>query len=71
MTGPGRSIRDVIEGATLPYELGRVARRYLRATPEYERARVEGRSRAWLDAESLSLGYALAEVVRERVGEFQ
>jgi hypothetical protein len=60
-------IGNVITDATMPYALARAVAPYLKRTPEYEQARAEKRSRAWLEAESMSLGYALAEVVRARL----
>jgi hypothetical protein len=57
----------VITGTVMPYALARTAVPYLKRTPEYEQARAEKRSRAWLAAESLSIGYAMAEVLRARL----
>lgn len=51
----------------MPYALGTAVKRYLKQTPEYEQARAEGRSREWLDRESQSLGYLLAETIQQRL----
>lgn len=59
--------RKVLDSALMPYALARAAAPYLKATPEYEQARVEHRSREWLKRESLSAGYAMAEVLRARL----
>lgn len=60
-------IARAIDRATMPHTLATSVKRYLKKTSEYEQARAEGRSRAWLEAEALSLGHALAEVVNERL----
>jgi hypothetical protein len=60
-------IRRAITDATAPYTLAQAVRPILKGTPEYEQAYREKRSRRWLEAEALSLGYALAEVVQQRL----
>lgn len=64
-----QQVRRRLTDATLQMTLARAVVPILRATPEYEAARAERRAKKWLDAESLSLGYALAEVVRARLDD--
>lgn len=71
MATTNSSVGRAINEATMPYALARAAVPYLKATPEYEQARKEKRSRKWLDDESLSVGYALAEVLRDRLGALE
>lgn len=56
-----------VREATLPFAMASAARPYLRDTPEYEVARSERRAKEWLERESMSLGYAMAEVVTMRL----
>lgn len=69
--GPARNeaIRDALRTATLPYTMARAVRPVLKQTPEYEQALAEGRSRKWLEVESISLGHALAEIVVLRLDD--
>ncbi len=61
------AVAGVVHAALLPHKMAHAVRPILRQTPEYEAARAEGRARKWLEDESLSLGYALAEVVTDRL----
>lgn len=62
-----RRIAAAIDNATMHFAMARAATPYLKRTDEYAAARADGRARAWLDAESQSIGYALAEVLRDRL----
>lgn len=64
-----RAIARAITNATLPFAMATYVKSYLRKTPEYAAARAEGRAKAWLDRESESLGYALAEVIKARLDD--
>lgn len=57
----------VIRDAVLPYQMATAVKPILKQTPEYHQARIERRSQAWLERESLSLGHALAETIRARL----
>ena len=59
-------MREVFAALGIKYELARVAKRYLRTTPEYEQARREKRARAWLDSEAESMGDYLYEALASR-----
>lgn len=63
----GTRVAEAIRDATMPHAMATSVKRYLRATPEYERARKEKRATEWLDRESLSLGHLLAETVKLRL----
>lgn len=71
MTSSGQSVAADQRDQLMAPTLATAVKRYLKDTPEYARARTEERAQAWLEAEATSLGYALAEVVRARLGEFQ
>ena len=62
-----RAMARTISTATMPFTMASAVKPYLRQTPEYAQARSERRAKQWLDDESLSLGYALAEVITRRL----
>lgn len=61
------AIARAILDATLPGSMAVAAMPALKATPEYEQARREGRARKWLEAEATSVGYSLAELLTDRL----
>jgi hypothetical protein len=67
MPRPTERTQAVIRNAVLPYSMARAVVPILKQTPEYEQARRERRSREWLERESMSLGYLLAETVAARL----
>lgn len=69
LTPRQRRVHAAIQGATLPHTMARAVTPILKRTPEYEQARRERRSREWLERESLSLGYLLAETVKARLDD--
>lgn len=60
-------IREAFRPLEMQGALRPVARRFRRATPEYEQAKAEGRSKEWLDREGDSLVYALRQTIENRL----